>query len=444
MNELPSAAVVRRWPGHNAIWRWHFYASLFCIPFVLWLSLTGSIYLFRPQIEAWIDRPYAHVAVAGTSATAADQVQAAFRAVPGSTLAAYELPATPEQAVQMLVRTPGGDVRVYVHPQTLAVLHTVDEESRIMRIMFRLHGELLAGPIGSYLVELAASWTIVMILTGLALWWPRGGGLAGVVYPRLRAEGRRFWRDIHGVTGFWVSLAALFLLLSGLPWAQGWGGYLKLIRHVAEGAPAKQDWSSAHGEHHMAMTPGTASPGLEVLDRVAATVRPLALAPPVLIAPPVGTGDSWTARSDAANRPLRTDLTIDGQTGRLLTRRDFAQRRLVDRVVGYGVAIHEGQAFGGLNQLLNLLTAIGLTLLSISGAILWWRRRPTGKLGAPPPRPAAPLVRGFAVVLVGLGVLLPLFGLSLAVVLVVDRVLLGRAMVVQRWLGSGGRQRHRA
>ena len=437
------AVPTRRWPGHNAIWRGHFYASLFGLPFVLWLSLTGSIYLFRPQIEAWIDQPYAHLVVNGAPAKAADQVQAALRAVPGSTLAAYELPATTEQAVQMLLRAPLGDVRVYVHPQTQAVLRVVDEDSRIMKIVFRLHGELLAGPIGSYLVELAASWTIVMIVTGLALWWPRGGGLAGVVYPRLRAGGRRFWRDIHGVTGFWVSVAALFLLLSGLPWAQSWGGYLKLIRHVVEGAPAKQDWSSAHGDHHMAMNASTRAPSFEPIDRVVAIVRPLALAPPVLIAPPARAGEPWTAKSDAANRPRRTDLTLDGATGRLLTRRDFAQRRLIDRVVGYGVAIHEGQAFGALNQLLNLLTAIGLMLLSVSGAILWWRRRPSGSLGAPPQRPAAPLVRGFAVVLIGLGVLLPLFGLSLAVVLLADRLLPTRAPAIARWLGSGGGQRRR-
>ena len=45
-----------RW--YNAVWRWHFYAGMFCVPFVLWLAVTGSIYAWRPQIEAWLDRPY--------------------------------------------------------------------------------------------------------------------------------------------------------------------------------------------------------------------------------------------------------------------------------------------------------------------------------------------------------------------------------------------------
>ena len=58
-----SDATGVRW--YNAVWRWHFYAGLFCIPFVIWLALTGSIYLWRPQIEAVLDRPYDHLATSG-------------------------------------------------------------------------------------------------------------------------------------------------------------------------------------------------------------------------------------------------------------------------------------------------------------------------------------------------------------------------------------------
>ena len=43
------------------------------------------------------------------------------------------------------------------------------ENERFTRLLFRLHGELLMGDRGSMLVELAASWTIIMILTGLYL-----------------------------------------------------------------------------------------------------------------------------------------------------------------------------------------------------------------------------------------------------------------------------------
>jgi uncharacterized iron-regulated membrane protein len=446
---------ITRWPSYVTLWRWHFYAGLFCLPFVLWLSLTGSIYLFRPQIEALLDRPYAHVTGPGPAASAAAQAAAAVRAVPGSVLHRYQLPDTREQAVQVIVGQGEREVRVYVHPQTLAVLKIQDEDSRPMRVVFRLHGELLAGDPGSWLVELAASWTIVMIVTGLALWWPRGHGMAGVVYPRLRARGRRFWRDLHGVAGFWVSAMALFLLLSGLPWAKSWGAYLRTVRSAVEGAPVKQDWSGGHraelraraaadagtramlGEHaeHEGMTMAHPVASYAALDRVVGAIWPLGLAAPVLVAPPTGMGAPWTAKSDAADRPQRTDLTLDGASGAILSRKDFAGRRLIDRVVGWGVAIHEGQAFGVANQLLNLFTATGLVLLTVSGTVMWWRRRPDGMLGAPGGVHSRATGWAVAVPIVALGVLLPLFGASLIVVLVTERLVLRRVAGAARWLG---------
>ncbi|WP_294331506.1 PepSY domain-containing protein [uncultured Sphingomonas sp.] len=455
MGEKIMEHTRRRWPSYAAVWRWHFYAGLFCVPFVLWLAVTGSIYLFRPQVEALIDAPYAHLAIPGPRASAADQAAAAVRAVPGSVLHRYQLPETDTEAVQVIVGKGQAETRVYVHPQTLAILKTVDEDSRLMRVIFRLHGELLAGTPGSYLVELAASWTIVMLLSGLFLWWPRGGGLAGVLYPRLTGGGRRFWRDLHGVTGFWVSAFALFLLVSGLPWAKSWGGYLKTVRQVVEGHPVKQDWTTGSaeelrrraamdagtrammGEHaeHRGMAMAHPAVSLVPLDRLIATLGPLRLATPVLVSPPTGPGQPWTAKSDAANRPLRTDLTLDGETGKILTRKDFAQRRLVDRLVGWGVAIHEGQAFGWLNQLLNLLTALGLILLAVSSVVLWWRRRPEGVLGAPRAGAPAPAAIAFFALVVLLGLFLPLMGVSLVAVLLVERLVLAHLPGTRRWLG---------
>lgn len=452
---MHDSEISRRWPGYGAVWRWHFYAGLFCIPFILWLATTGSFYLFRPQVEALIDRPYSNVATSGPRASATAQVEAAVRAVPGSVLHRYQLPDTDRQAVQVIVGSGRRETRVYVHPQTLAILKTVDEDSRLMPLVSRLHGELLIGDKGSYIVELAASWAIVMIVSGLFLWWPRETGLAGVVYPRLGAEGRRFWRDLHAVTGLWVSLFALAFLISGLPWAKSWGSYLKAARSVGAVATVPQDWPVSHseelkgraasdsatramlGEHaeHLGMTMEHPVLSYAPIDRLVASVRPLRLAGPVLIAPPTGAGAPWTAQSDTADRPLRTNLTLDGATGHILSREDFGGRPIIDRIVNYGVAAHEGQLFGLAKQLLNLAVALGLMTLAISGAVMWWRRKPDDALGAPPIRAWSPLAIGFIGLLVLLGVLLPMFGASMILVLLVERLVLRRLAGPSRWLG---------
>jgi len=170
------------------------------------------------------------------------------------------------------------------------------------------------------------------------------------------------------------------------------------------------------------------------LDRVAQAVAPLGLASPVLIAPPAGHGQPWTAKSDAADRPLRVDLAID-PSGRILTRLDFAERPLVDRLVGTGVAAHEGQWFGLANQLLNQAIALCLALLAVSGGMMWWKRRPEGLLGAPPIARERKPAAGFFVLLVLLGLYLPLLGATMLIVIAVERLVLQRLPGPRRWLG---------
>ena len=471
--------AVSKGLDQRTVWRWHFYAGLFCIPFVLWLSVTGTIFLFHPQIQRFLDRPYDHLAIA-QRASANAQVEAALAAVPGSTLDAYELPHTPTSAAQVLVDKGSAQFRVYVHPQTLAVLHIDNEDYRVDTFMSRLHGELLIGKYGSWIVELAASWAVVMIVTGLFLWWPRNAtGLAGVLYPRLRSGGRAFWKDIHAVTGIYVSFFALFLLLTGLPWAKGWGGYLKGIRHLSAGQAVKQDWTTssadtlaarskrsaaagtantdsgmatmhdmgemasvsggAHAQHGGAFgrhTTSLSGPGAFVdLDKMVATVAPLRLANPVLISPPAHAGGNWSAKSDTRNRPLRVELTLDGKTGAILTRSDFRSKPWLDRVIGTGIAAHEGQLFGFANQLVSLFTTAGLFALSLSGLVMWRRRNPQGVLGAPRATQRVRFSAGLIALMILFGVYFPFLGGSMILVGLLERFILSRIATTRHWLG---------
>ncbi|MDC4203844.1 MAG: PepSY domain-containing protein [Candidatus Manganitrophus sp.] len=436
-------------PLYRAVWRWHFYAGLFSIPFIVALSITGAIYLFKPQVEAWLDRPYDSLGMTGRPAGAAAQVAAALAAVPGSTLKGYELPNTPDAAAQILVTHDGEETRVYLHPETLQILKSVKEEERPMNVIASLHGRLWIGNVGSAIVELAASWAIIMLLTGLYLWWPRQTrGLGGVFYTRWERKNRLFWRDLHAVTGVWISGLAFFLLLTGLPWAYLWGNYFKAVRSLTGMNVAKQDWAtgrpaaptptaSDHAAHTPEPdgTPGASATNYDAIDRIVATVAPLNLFPPVVIAPPQKDAAAWTAKSEAQDRPLRVSLWLDGATGAILKREEFKDRPLIDRAVGIGIAAHEGQLFGWPNQLLGLLTALGLILLSVSSVIMWRRRRPQGALGAPRAFQRPRLSVGLGLLIVLLGLYLPLFAASALVVTLTEKWVLSRIPSVRDWLG---------
>lgn len=435
MKTVSTAAAA---PGngrlYGAAWRWHFYAGLFVLPFVLLLSVSGSIYLFKPQIDRWEERAWRGLGTGG--AVSPDRQLASVMADnPGARFDNYRLPEHPGDAAMVQLGLADGRKReVFVSPQG-RVLGGLDPETRISATVGRLHGTLLLGRWGDWLVELAASWTIVMILTGLYMWWPRPFRPAGTFWPRLSLRGRPLIKDLHRVTGFWIAGLVLVMLASGLPWAESWGSAFKWARTELGLVKGPENWKvgsgGSHDGHHHGQTipPPTAKVESLALSAFVAKAQAERMAFPVVVLPPFApqhfgppTGNVWTVKSETQNRPLTRQVTYDPSTGAETARRGFADTHVVDRIVNTGIAWHEGQLFGWANQLLGLLTALALIAISIMGVLMWLRRRPRGELGAPPGTGGARLRWGAVLALVVAAVLLPLFGASLVVLAILDRV----------------------
>jgi uncharacterized iron-regulated membrane protein len=433
---------------YRTIWRWHFYASLFVMPLVLLLATTGAIYVFKPQLDRWEERAFSNLSTHKAVSPNA-QLAAVMDAHPGAQFHGYRLPAREGDAAVIHVGLADGRTMrdVYVSPQG-KVLGSVDPDSRISATVSRIHGSLLIGRVGDWIVELAACWAIVMILTGLYMWWPRGQGVRGVIWPRLRSGKRIFLRDLHAVTGFWVSGLALVLLTTGLPWASVWGDAFRLARAELGLVQGAQDWKTGshapHAEHdHDAMMKMQAAgiPLIGLADMVA-KAKLEKLPHPVFVKPPGAperfgppTPMAWTIKSEAQNRPLNRSISFDVATGQELSRTGFSDKHVIDRAVNYGIAWHEGQLFGWINQLIAVLTAFGLITLVVSGFMMWRRRKPVDALGAPT-APAVPQKIGGVVVIIGvLAILLPLLAVSLLALWLFDRLLLPRLPAFAIWLG---------
>ncbi len=425
---------------YRTVWRWHFYAGLFVMPFILVLSLTGAVFLFKPQLDRWQERVFQNLPQAG-AVTPSTQRDAALKAFPGSRFDSYRLPAEPGDAPVVHIGLASGEMRdVYVSPQG-QVLGSIDPDARISAVVSRIHGELFAGKIGSWIVETAGSWAIVMVLTGMYLWWPRGRGAAGVVWPRLQRGA--LWRDLHAVTGFWVSGLALVLLVTALPWAGVWGSGFKLAREELGWTKGRPDWKvgADHAEHdHAAMLRMMGDPNAPSLDAIVDKALAQHLPAPVLVKPPgapdrTGMSMAWTVKSEAQNRPLNVVITYDPVTGRELTRKGQADKHIIDRAVAYGIAWHEGALFGWANQLIGLLTALMLVGLAVSSFVLWQRRKPDGVLGAPPLPKTPTRIGGVVAIVAMLSAILPMLALSLVAIVLVELLVLRRIPATARWLG---------
>ena len=183
--------------------------------------------------------------------------------------------------------------------------------------------------------------------------------------------------------------------------------------------------SGAHAEHmaHAGHSAGPAAPGV-TLQQVFETATARKVEPGYSITLPT-TAEGVFSIAVFADDP-RNDATlhVDQYTGEVLADVRWQHYPTVARVTEMGVMLHEGKMFGSLNQIAILLVCLMILLSSISGLVIWWKRRPQGRLGVPPRRHALPTWKTGVAIMLLLAVLFPLVGASLLAVWAVDRLLL--------------------
>ena len=459
----PSAANAL----YRAVWRWHFFAGLFVAPFAVFLAITGALYLWKPQFEEWKYRDILNVSV-GTTALSADAQFAAARAAVPTLNPVQFLPTTaPGRAAEVQFGSARGPdkVSVYVNPYSGAITGSIEDATRPMQILHELHGTLLAGTPGQLLIELAASWAFVLLVSGFYLWWPRPFTVRGFLLPRLGAGRRALLRDLHAVLAVWLCGLILLLLSTGIQWTKVGGAWSRYVAQVAGEWQPRETSASAHRSEllggwspymkdkatakkleNVASTPPTTDPHAEhrgtnkvrgtggafrddpehpriPLEKVIAIAAERQVTDTFAIALPQGPTGVYSIISDRNRALSRAYLHVDQYSGKVLADVRFKDFGFMAKFYSFGIIWHEGQLFGFLNQIVGLLTAIGVVMLAVTGIAMWWSRRPAGALAAPgAPAPLFGVSRGAVGIAFALAAVLPLMGATLVLLLGFDLV----------------------
>ena len=439
---------------YNLAWRWHFYAGLFVAPFMVMLALTGIIYLFKPQLDLLMYSSLLEVPVGHHTVPADDLLQRVKAAYPQGQVTQYLPPVNAERSAQFVVKNAGHELNVFVDPYHGDILGEQDAKQNLQAIARAIHGELMIGTVGDRLIEMAAGWGVVLVVSGLFLWWPRGQA-AGILWPRLSSRGRLLWRDLHAVTGFWGATLLLVMLLSGMTWTGFWGKQYAQVWNVFPAAmwdnvPTSDiearslnsatrqtvPWamentpmpmSGDHAEHmnHGNAHAGPAAPEVSLQD-VQNIASERKVEPGYSITLPTTATGVFTIAVFADDPRNDATLHVDQYTGKVLADVRFEHYGTVARATEIGVMLHEGKMFGTFNQIVVLLICLMILLSAVSGVVIWWKRRPEGKFGVPPLRHDLPTWKTGVAIMLVLAVVFPLVGASLLFVWLLDRFVLPR------------------
>lgn len=427
---------------YRLIWRWHFFCGLLLLPFILLLAITGAIYLFDKEYE---DFAYADLLTVTTDPTlqpalsASRQLAVAKAAYPERIVALYITASTAQHSTEIILKKKSKNkttaavktansswdsrnddapekISVFINPYTGKIIGELDNNKRFMTLIKDLHGELLTGKIGTTLVEFAASWTIVLIITGLFLWWPKTKSLKGVLIPRFTNNKRLFWRDLHAVPAFYSSFLILFLLFTGLIWTDIWGSGFKYVQRAAgQSAPSSFFDFNIHSKYQENMSPIS-------LDQVVRLAREKGLQGQLKIRLPLGKKGAYNLIKEADDPAKRIVLQVDQYSAEVIQLIRWQDNPSLEKAVAIGIKLHRGDYFGLANQLLGLLTALALVVISITAVIMWWRRKPKGSLGIPQKTMLDDMPVWFVPVMLFFVIFLPLLGLSLLIFALFEKI----------------------
>ncbi|MEM7125971.1 MAG: PepSY domain-containing protein [Chloroflexota bacterium] len=412
---------------YGVMWRWHFYMGLFIAPILIIVSITGSLYVFKDEIEPLIDGQLLFVerAASGSTIAHSSAIQLAEDAYPDYEARSLFIDRSPERAWNVRMENANEEyTTAYINQYTGAVQGERAYNEGFFGIVLKIHRQLFADTLGRIIVETSTAWGIIATITGVFLWWPRAKEkIKGVWTMRLKKTRKLFWRDLHSVPAVYIAIFAVLIMFTGMLFSFS-GRFTFFGTGMALG-----QLPEAY----------TNPPKSTVVDGA----KPIGLDAAVAIfeeAHGITHYNSVIPHEEDAPYMFTTNLDQNFSQGRLFYIDQYSGEVLNDTgwddLTGYTKAllyfypIHTGGIYGWPTKILAFVTCWIIALLSVSGVVMWWQRKPEGVVIGAPLQPRNALVpRVVTVLTVIFGILLPMVGLTVLLILLVSWI--GR--LIERW-----------
>jgi len=351
----------------------HLWTGIFAGIILVFVALTGTIVVYGDEIIEWSAGKVRYVEQVQPERLPVETLIANVnKAYPKAKLSEVTVYKDPERTVRFRVFAPGkGLAFAYADPYTGKVLK-YDRTANFFYIMAHLHASLLWHGPGSWIVDIATIIFLIELISGIILWWPAKWNKHtrdASFKIKWKARFKRVNYDLHNVLGFYSSILALTLTVTGLliafhPLAES---TVKLLG----GDPDHKKWEAALPKADFTRTAIAMNTTLEQEFKRH---------------PGQNAGRIWLYRLDSAGYFLVN-------TGTKLGLKSVENSRLafIDKYSGEDIHIpakglkgeyienyiwqlHMGTWMGPVGKLFTFICGLICTSLPITGFLIWWHR----------------------------------------------------------------------
>ena len=182
------------------------------------IGITGAIYCFAPELQNL--QPYRHVDAENKNFLPPSQIKKiAEEKLPGKTLQRIYYDAKDKAVMTLFSKKDDYTYSVFINPYNGEVLKVRNNNRDFLSVVLQIHRTLKI-PFGHEIIRWSTVIFILMLVTGIILWWPKRRRTAKQGFVIMwRASPKRLNYDLHKVLGFYASWIVIFTALSGLMFA---------------------------------------------------------------------------------------------------------------------------------------------------------------------------------------------------------------------------------
>lgn len=231
----------------------------------------------------------------------------------------------------------------------------------LMSWLYQLHMQLLAGEFGNQVVGWCGAAMLLLLISGVLAWWPRGRWRKALAFKRDAAPIRRL-RDLHKLFGLW-SMALLFVLVAtgvllALPAVTQ-----TLFAPAAMPAPNSKDGAGQITIVQALVAGRRALPN----DRIVFVDIPNSPNGPIRV--------RYQVPGDPHRRFPGSYVFIDQHSGQILAVHDIRHAGTGTMLVSWIRTLHDGTVGGITTRILAVVLGIVPALLFATGILHWLQRR---------------------------------------------------------------------
>jgi uncharacterized iron-regulated membrane protein len=387
--KIKKKRTVKYWIGQLHLW-----LGLASGLVVLIVSITGCLFVFQKEISETVGREKYFVnpgneAVLPVSVLLQKAQAALGTGMPVNNIVSYK---QPDRSWEFMAYKENDSALTYfgsipyfksafINPYTGALTGIKDYKYDFFSIVKGIHWSLLLRTgIGQPIVGWSTLVFVLLLITGLVLWWPKKWTKATrdrSFKIKWKASFKRVNYDLHNVPGFYSLFPALILSLTGMVFSFRWFSALVYVAAAGTTTPPPQVVVKS-----VEAARSTGIP-LDIAYQEALTQLPRAVR--LGISPAADKeGTIYVAGYQDRETYYGADvLQFDQYSGKLLHRRNNSEKNRGERLVEMNYDIHVGAIAGLAGKIIAFIVSLICASLPVTGFLVWWNK---GRARAPRPK----------------------------------------------------------